>query len=123
MTSTAIRLDGSVRYDLGPVDRIPPGEGQTFLVEGREIAVFRARVTDELFATQARCPHRQGLLADGILGDGKVICPLHSYKFDLATGTPLGNSCQSLRTYHTEITASRHVLLWLSPPSGWSGEA
>jgi nitrite reductase (NADH) small subunit len=121
--TTAIRLDGGVRYDLGPIDRIPPGEGQTFLVEGREIAVFRSRTSDELFATQARCPHKQGLLADGIVGDGKVICPLHSYKFDLATGTPLGNSCRSLETYRTEITADRRVLLWSAPPGGWSSEA
>jgi len=65
----------------------------------------------------------EAVLADGIVGDGKVICPLHSYKFDLATGTPLGNVCQSLKTYHTELTPERHVLLWLTPPSGWSGEA
>ena len=120
MTMAPIHLDGTVHYDLGPIDRIPPGEGQTFVVDGREIAVFRSRITDELFATQARCPHKQGLLADGIVGDGKVICPLHSYKFDLATGTPLGNSCQSLRTYRTEVTSDGRVLLWLVPPGGWS---
>ena len=123
MTSAAIRLDGHVRYDLGPIDRIPAGEGQTFLVAGREIAVFRSRITDELFATQARCPHKQGLLADGIAGDGKVICPLHSYSFDLATGAPLGNTCQSLRTYRTEVTAEGRVLLWLAPASDWSTTA
>ena len=117
MTTAAIRPDERVRYDLGPIDRIPPGEGQTFLVDGREIAVFRARVTDELFATQALCPHGQGRLADGIVGDGKVICPLHSFKFDLATGTPLGNACQSLRTYRTEVTTDGRVLLWLAPAS------
>jgi nitrite reductase (NADH) small subunit len=123
MTMAPIQLDGMVHYDLGPIDRIPPGEGQTFLVGGREIAVFRSRITDELFATQARCPHKQGLLADGIVGDGKVICPLHSYKFDLATGTPLGNGCQSLATYRTEVTSDGRVLLWLAPPTGWSARA
>ena len=123
MTMSAIHLDGRPHYDLGPIERIPPGEGQTFLVEGHEIAVFRSRVTDELFATQARCPHKQGLLADGIVGDGTVICPLHSYKFDLATGAPMGNVCHSLRTYRTEVTADGRVLLWLAPPSGWSTTA
>ena len=123
MSAVPIRLDGSMRFDLGSIDRIPPGEGQTFLVAGREIAVFRARGADEVHATQARCPHKAGLLADGIAGDGKVICPLHSYKFDLATGTPLGNACHSLKTYRTEITDDRRVLLWLSPARGWSAEA
>ena len=123
MTMAPISLDGTVHYDLGSIDRIPPGEGQTFLVEGREIAVFRSRTSDEVHATQARCPHKGGLLADGIAGDGKVICPLHSYKFDLATGTPLGNTCQSLRTYRTELTSDGRVLLWLAPASAWSAKA
>ena len=123
MISALVPLERVEHFDLGSIDRIPPGEGQTFIVAGREIAVFRARGTDEVHATQARCPHKAGLLADGIVGDGKVICPLHSYKFDLATGTSLGNVCQSLKTYRTELTSDRHVLLWLSPPSGWSGDA
>ena len=123
MISAPVPLERLEHFDLGSIDRIPPGEGQTFIVAGREIAVFRARGTDEVHATQARCPHKAGLLADGIVGDGKVICPLHSYKFDLATGTSLGNVCQSLKTYRTELTADRHVLLWFSPPSGWSGDA
>ena len=123
MTAAAIPLDGLVHYDLGSIDRIPPGEGQTFVVAGREVAVFRARGTDEVHAVQARCPHKAGLLADGIVGDGKVICPLHSYKFDLATGTPLGNACHSLATYRTEITDDRHVLLWLAPVHARSGGA
>ena len=123
MISAPVPLERIERYDLGSIDRIPPGEGQTFLVAGREIAVFRTRGTDEVHATQARCPHKAGLLADGIVGDGKVICPLHSYKFDLPTGAPLGNACHALTTYRAEVTGERRVLLWLSPAHGWSGEA
>jgi nitrite reductase (NADH) small subunit len=120
MTAAPMRLVGESHYDLGSIDRIPPGEGQTFLVAGREVAVFRARGTDAVYATQARCPHKAGLLADGIVGDGKVICPLHSYRFDLATGAALGNACGALATYRTAITDDRRVLLWLSPGCGWS---
>ena len=123
MTAAPVRRDGAERYDLGSIDRIPPGEGQTFLVAGHEISVFRARGSDAVRATQARCPHKGGLLADGIVGDGKVICPLHSYRFDLATGAGLGNDCQSLATYRTEITDDRRVLLWLSTGHAWSAEA
>ena len=123
MTAASIPLDDTVAYDLGLVDRIPPGEGQTFLVAGREIAVFRARGTDAVYATQARCPHKAGLLADGIVGDGKVICPLHANKFDLATGAPIGNACHALTTYRAVVTGERRVLLWLSPAHRWSGEA
>ena len=70
---------------LGSVEKVPKGQGFCFIVDGREIAVFRQR-DGKLFATQNRCPHKQGPLSEGIIGAGKVICPLHSHKFDLCTG-------------------------------------
>jgi len=71
--------------NLGGADKIPPGQGRCYIVDGEEIAVFRQR-NGRLFAVQNRCPHRQGPLAEGIMGGDKVICPLHSHKFDLCTG-------------------------------------
>jgi nitrite reductase (NADH) small subunit len=71
--------------NLGSVEKVPKGQGFCFIVDGREIAVFRQR-DGKLFATQNRCPHKQGPLSEGIIGAGKVICPLHSHKFDLCTG-------------------------------------
>ena len=99
-------------YDLGPIERIPLGEGRTFAVADREIAVFRLRGGD-VHATQARCPHRDGRLADGLLGGCTLICPLHGYKFDVATGRPIGHDCGVLTTYRAEITGARHVRLWI----------
>jgi nitrite reductase (NADH) small subunit len=75
----------SQSVNLGSVENIPLGQGRCYIVEGEEIAVFRQR-DGRLFATQNRCPHRQGPLSEGVGGAGKVICPLHSHKFDLATG-------------------------------------
>jgi nitrite reductase (NADH) small subunit len=70
---------------LGSVEKVPKGQGFTFIVAGTEIAVFRQR-DGRLFATQNRCPHKQGPLSEGLVGAGKVICPLHAHKFDLCTG-------------------------------------
>jgi nitrite reductase (NADH) small subunit len=71
--------------NLGSVEKIALGQGRCYLVGGEEIAVFRQR-DGRLFATQNRCPHKQGPLAEGVAGGGKVICPLHSHKFELETG-------------------------------------
>jgi nitrite reductase (NADH) small subunit len=71
--------------NLGSIEKIPPGQGFCFIVGGEEVAVFRQR-DGRLFATQNRCPHKQGPLSEGLIGAGKVICPLHAHKFDLATG-------------------------------------
>jgi nitrite reductase (NADH) small subunit len=32
------------------------------------------------------CPHEGGPLGEGIVEDGKVVCPWHGYPFDVHTG-------------------------------------
>jgi nitrite reductase (NADH) small subunit len=77
-----------VIYNLGPLSRIPLGEGRTFQVEEAAIAIFHTR-------------------------SGKVICPLHSYKFDLATGRAIGNTCEALKTYTIKVNEHGDLLLTL----------
>jgi nitrite reductase (NADH) small subunit len=96
--------------NLGPVDRIPPGEGRVFTVDGLRVAVFRTR-HGELHATQAECPHRQGPLADGLVGGGIVVCPLHGWKFTISSGEPVGNDCPTLATYPVRLAENGDVLL------------
>ncbi|MEV0900129.1 Rieske (2Fe-2S) protein [Actinoplanes sp. NPDC049802] len=73
------------RTVLGPVDEIPFGEGRTYAVGDRMIAVFRLR-DGALRAVSAVCPHKGGPLADGQIDNEIVLCPLHQNAFDLATG-------------------------------------
>lgn len=101
---------GKVFYNLGPVTRLPVGEGRTFQIGETRVAIFRSR-NGEIFATQATCPHKGGPLADGIVGDSQVICPLHSYKFRLADGEALGNTCSTLKTYPVSLTETGDILL------------
>lgn len=95
--------------DLGPITRIPVGEGRTFHFDWMAITVFRTR-EGKVFATQAHCPHRGGPLADGLVGGGRVICPLHAFKFDLATGRAVDNDCEPLATYPITVVAGRLLL-------------
>lgn len=71
-------------------DDVPPGEGRNITLEGKRIAIFR---TDTgWYAVDAVCPHRGGPLADGIVCDHAVTCPLHDRAFDLRTGeSPSGD--------------------------------
>jgi len=101
--------------NLGPVDAIPLGEGRNYEVAGERIAVFRLR-SGEIFAVQALCPHKNGPLADGLVGNGTVICPLHAWKFDLKTGDPIFGSCQ-LKTYQVALDEARNVVLFWSVPA------
>jgi nitrite reductase (NADH) small subunit len=99
----------SAEINLGPLDSIPPGEGRAFEVRGQKIAVFHTR-SGQVFAVQAVCPHRGGPLADGLLGGNALICPLHSRKYDIATGAPIQAECP-LKSYSVRLNPDRMILL------------
>lgn len=101
-------------YDVGCVESIPLGEGRAVQVGRVPLAVFRTR-QGEVFATQARCPHKAGPLADGLVGGRVLMCPLHEYNFDLATGKPLVPDCKPLKTYPVQVDENGRLLLRLEP--------
>jgi nitrite reductase (NADH) small subunit len=79
-------MNGWVR--VGTVDDVPLLEGRSVAIEGRRIAIFRLH--DGGFAAiDAECPHAGGPLADGIVADSCVTCPLHNRRFDLMSGQAL----------------------------------
>jgi nitrite reductase (NADH) small subunit len=98
---------------LGPISRIPPGEGRVYSVDGQNIAVFRTR-SGEVYAVQAACPHRGGPLADGLVGGATLICPLHAWKFDLATGQALFGDC-GITTYPVHVDNDEQIILVTEP--------
>ncbi len=98
---------------VGSLESISPGQGRCFLVKGQEIAVFRQR-DGQVFAVQNRCPHRQGPLAEGLLGGGKVICPLHAHRFDLKNGTS-SEPRECLRTFRVAVIDGE---IYVAPDSG-----
>ena len=100
-------------HNLGSAAQIPLGEGRRFEVGGMAIAVFRSR-QGRVYAAQAECPHRAGPLADGLLGGEALICPLHNFRFNVATGEPLGNECPALRTYPVLLNEAGEILVAVS---------
>lgn len=72
------------------VDDVPLGEGRSVAIGDVRIAVFHA--DSGWYALAAACPHRRGPLADGIVADASVICPLHERRFSLSSGREIGGS-------------------------------
>ena len=82
---------------VGRVEDVPLNEGKTVTVAGRAIALFH---TDTGFkAIAATCPHRGGPLADGLVGGGVVICPLHGWRIDLSCGEVVAGGQGSVPVY------------------------
>jgi nitrite reductase (NADH) small subunit len=95
---------------LGSVEDIPLGEGRTYAVEGRQIAVFRMR-DGSLRALDAVCPHRGGPLADGLTDAQVVVCPLHNFTYDLRTGSEVANGGVAVSAYpvHADAAGTIHL--------------
>lgn len=62
---------------------------------------------DRYFATQRRCAHRNGDLADGIVSRGHVICPQHGWRFSTATGRAPESSEFCLKVYPVRVVDDR----------------
>jgi nitrite reductase (NADH) small subunit len=73
---------------IGRADDVPLLEGRSVSVAGRRVAIFRT--PDGYRAIAAACPHKGGPLADGLVADNCVTCPLHGQRFDLSSGAGIG---------------------------------
>jgi nitrite reductase (NADH) small subunit len=87
---------------LCSLDDLPLGLGRAFTVAGKTLALFRTR-KGSVFATDNACPHKAGPLADGMLSGDAVVCPLHTFKFDLRTGACDQEGPCPLKTYPLQI--------------------
>jgi nitrite reductase (NADH) small subunit len=91
---------------IGRAADVPMLEGRSLWAGGRRIAVFRT--PDGFRAIDGACPHAGGPLADGIVADRCVTCPLHGRRFDLHTGQ--SSAGPAVRTHEV---LERDGELWL----------
>ena len=76
-------------------------------------AIYRSP-DDEFFATAANCTDEQVSLADGLVLDYIIECPMHNGRFDYRTGEVKGApACVALKTYPVRREGDR-VLLGLA---------
>ena len=79
---------------LAKASEIAEGERKLVKVNGVDVAVFRQ--DGRFYALNNACPHRQGPLSRGTVeaaADGSgcfVRCPMHGWRFHLATGDSNG---------------------------------
>jgi nitrite reductase (NADH) small subunit len=61
-----------------------PGRALEVSASGRPLCV--ANLNGEICVLDGICPHEGGPLGEGTLEQGSVVCPWHSFAFDLHTG-------------------------------------
>ena len=75
--------------NVAPLDEFPPGSVK--IVHAGEIAVGVYNLGGELYASEDRCSHDNGPLAEGDFDpdEGVAICPRHGARIDIRSGRPL----------------------------------
>ena len=80
---------------------LPPGQGRTVHLKGRDLAVFN--VDGEFYAIDETCSHKGGPLGVGFCQNGQVSCPLHGWIFDVRSGACITRPDRPVRTYPTRV--------------------
>lgn len=87
---------------IATVSELPAeGEAKEFACGAKTICV--ARVNGEVAALDNVCVHRGGPLGQGVVLDGKVICPWHGWEFDPKTGKALMGRDMGVPVYRLKI--------------------
>jgi nitrite reductase (NADH) small subunit len=77
------------------------GEAKEFFCGDKTVCV--ANVNGRFSAMDNVCPHRGGSLGQGIVENGKVVCPWHGWQFDPITGESTHNPKAKLSVYVLEF--------------------
>ncbi len=94
---------------LGSLNDLPAGAMREVEVQGMKILLVRQG--DAVTAIGAQCPHAGAPLAEGVLADGKIICPWHKAAFCARTGACLDPPAfDDLPAYAIEIQNGDIVL-------------
>lgn len=70
--------------EISGANELKSGQMKMFQIGKREILL--ARVGDNFYAADNRCPHMGGRLSEGKLEQAIVTCPRHRSQFDLVDG-------------------------------------
>ncbi len=96
---------------LTTADLPADGEAREILCGEKQLCI--ANVGGEISAMDNICPHRGGPLGEGIVENGKIVCPWHAWAFDLKTGIAEHSPDAKVDVYETKIVG-HDVLVKLS---------
>lgn len=86
---------------VAKVGAIEPGRGDSFVVDGRMVAVFN--VEGQYHAIDDLCPHMGASLGGGEVHDGVVACPWHAWRFCVFDGTWRDNPKIKVDSYEVRV--------------------
>ena len=79
----------------------PSGEALEFSAGGKLLCV--ANLNGAISAMDNECPHHGGPLGQGMIEEGKIVCPWHAYAYDVVTGISSHDSGLKVDVYEVKL--------------------
>lgn len=94
------------------IDKLEDNKPFEVVVGNKEVGIVKQQ--DKIYAFAAKCPHASAKLCDGwVDAQGRIVCPLHKYRFDPANGRNTSGEGYKLKTYPTDIKdGDLYIGLW-----------
>lgn len=100
------------KVSIGSLQDFPERIGKKVTVGDKEIAVFKLS-NGQVKAIENRCPHKGGVLSEGIVSGEAVFCPMHDWKISLGDGNVQAPDTGCVKTYQTVTEQGGEVFLLL----------
>ena len=87
---------------IGKIEDFPVSLGKAVKIENRDLAIFHLS-NGQIKAIENKCPHRGGVLSEGIVSSEFVFCPLHDWKINVSDGQVQAPDKGCVQTFQTLI--------------------
>ncbi|MDQ0199440.1 nitrite reductase small subunit NirD [Neobacillus ginsengisoli] len=98
------------KLSIGTINEFQDRIGKTVRVGDIEVAVFKLS-NGSIRAVENRCPHKGGVLSEGIVSGEFVFCPMHDWKICLDDGKVQEPDTGCVKTYQIIIDGDEVYLL------------
>src|SRR4051794_22590292 len=98
------------RILIGKASELPQKLGKTTVVGNKEIAVFKLE-SGAIRAIENRCPHKGGVLAEGIVSGDFVFCPMHDWKICVTDGKVQAPDVGCVASFPVEVVDDQVFIL------------
>ncbi|MGG3467092.1 nitrite reductase small subunit NirD [Neobacillus pocheonensis] len=98
------------KFPICFVRDLPDRLGKTVVIGDKELAVFKLS-NGKVRAIENRCPHKGGVLSEGIVSGEFVFCPMHDWKICLEDGKVQEPDYGCVKNYQTIIEGEEVYLL------------
>ncbi|WP_394121175.1 nitrite reductase small subunit NirD [Planococcus donghaensis] len=98
------------------IDELPVNLGKRVYVEdgNLELAVFKL-ANGDIRAIENRCPHKAGVLSEGMVSGEYVFCPMHDWKISVVDGKAQGPDVGCVKTFEVAVENDEVYVLFDGP--------